>query len=575
MLRIFLHLSLSLLLQVSNMFIVSLAIADLVVGLVVMPISAIYIFTQDWHFGLVVCQLWIGVDYTASTASILNLFILSLDRYWSVTSPLKYLRRRTKKRALIMIFLVWFVSSLWVIPIIGWHHFEHGGVRTVPPNVCDTEYAQNTILKIITGILNYYLPLAIMYALYTKIFIEIRKRSKFELGQRTCGGGVTANGGGTQAMQTSSMTEESCEPPGPGRNCYGPEPQGSAGGGAADSNPSETDERKRFLNPNLSRLTTTSEGETETSEDEHTRLHKGKYTNLRLLRANQDSSAIDSDNTTDMPNSDIEIRVEYFYDEAVVDSSTERVHRFYDEQHSREKHRTRNAFVETAETSLTIPNKGASSSGGALKPLSTAKQGKKHVYFAKYQSKKRKELKGPNRKFFLGRSGKSDARGAPHIKVKNRLPLQQDDTGSHAGGAEGSRDTNLTIKARRFREKLVKHNIKNKSPSLAREIKAAKQLGVIMGAFTICFCPYFVLFMVIAFCELCVPLDLMTAMTWVGYLNSTLNPILYPLCNLHFRRKFKRMLRLEKEQDQSGQVLYSRYYMHRHSQTEATNKYDY
>lgn len=71
------------------MFIISLAIADLIVGLIVMPISVIYIFTEEWLFGVVICQFWIGVDYTASTASILNLFILSLDRYWSVTSPLR------------------------------------------------------------------------------------------------------------------------------------------------------------------------------------------------------------------------------------------------------------------------------------------------------------------------------------------------------------------------------------------------------------------------------------------------------------------------------------------------------
>jgi len=88
------------------MFIVSLAIADLIVGLVVMPMSTVYIFTEDWMFGVGLCQLWIAVDYTASTASILNLFILSLDRYWSVTSPLKYLSKRTTKRALIMISLV-------------------------------------------------------------------------------------------------------------------------------------------------------------------------------------------------------------------------------------------------------------------------------------------------------------------------------------------------------------------------------------------------------------------------------------------------------------------------------------
>ena len=88
------------------MFIVSLAIADLIVGLVVMPMSTVYIFTVDWMFGIGLCQLWIAVDYIASTASILNLFILSLDRYWSVTMPLKYLRKRTTNRALVMISLV-------------------------------------------------------------------------------------------------------------------------------------------------------------------------------------------------------------------------------------------------------------------------------------------------------------------------------------------------------------------------------------------------------------------------------------------------------------------------------------
>ena len=137
--------------QVSNMFIVSLAIADLIVGLIVMPLNATYIFTIDWLFGLAVCQIWIAIDYLASTASILNLFILSLDRYWSIMSPLKYMRKRTKKRALIMISFVWLMSSLWIIPITGWHVFMHGGVRTVPTDTCDTEYAKNSAFKVVTA----------------------------------------------------------------------------------------------------------------------------------------------------------------------------------------------------------------------------------------------------------------------------------------------------------------------------------------------------------------------------------------------------------------------------------------
>ena len=79
-----------------------------------------------------VCQFWLSVDYTASTASIFNLFILSLDRYWSITSPLRYLRRRTKKRALVMIALAWTGASMWVVPILGWHHVFFAGRRQQP-----------------------------------------------------------------------------------------------------------------------------------------------------------------------------------------------------------------------------------------------------------------------------------------------------------------------------------------------------------------------------------------------------------------------------------------------------------
>jgi len=117
------------------MFIVSLATADLTVGLIVMPISTVYIFSAHWPFGLVVCQFWLAVDYTASTASILNLLVLSIDRYRSVTDPLRYLRRRTSPYATVLIVAAWSLSALWVLPIVAWHWMFTGGHRVVPPGV--------------------------------------------------------------------------------------------------------------------------------------------------------------------------------------------------------------------------------------------------------------------------------------------------------------------------------------------------------------------------------------------------------------------------------------------------------
>jgi hypothetical protein len=88
---------------------------------------------------------------------------------------------------------------------------------------------------------------------------------------------------------------------------------------------------------------------------------------------------------------------------------------------------------------------------------------------------------------------------------------------------------------------------------LQKEKKAALQLGVIMSAFILCWLPYFVLFMVIAFCSDCVNPIVHTATIWLGYINSTLNPILYPLCNANFKRAFKKMLGFGNK-DQNGLI---------------------
>ncbi len=523
-----------------------------------------------------------------------------------------------------MISLVWFIASLWLIPIISWHYIEHGGVRTVPSTTCDTEYAGNTVFKIVTAILNFYLPLLIMYVLYGKIFHEIKKRSKFELGQRA--GGASHNGKNHMgAGHTSSITDES-EP----KHCYESEhtaDQSTYDRRGSSEYQASPEERRRFLNnPGVSRLTSDT-GDTETSEDEHSRLHKGKYTNLRLMRksgntgnygktgtygksgdygksGNNNAESTQDSDAGDLPNSDVEIRIEYFYDETIRDPSTEKVHRFYDEHSrekfvdsreklidSREKHRNRNAFIDTAETSLTIPNRanvlnkqGSTKSTSSQKPLIVSNQAKKHVYFGKTKSNKFKEV---NRRLFSRTgTGRGGGRGrnkrVPLINIRNKLPLDSSDCGStmHSDSdtphSQPPLKPNLVKKAKRFREKVVKHNVKSKrSPSLAREIKAAKQLGAILGAFTLCFMPYFILFMVVAFCAECVDINLFNATVWCGYLNSLLNPVLYPLCNLHFRRKFRRMLRLDKEPP--NKQVYSHYYQHRTSMaTDAMGtKYDF
>jgi len=75
---------------VQHWFIGSLAVSDLLVGLFIMPFSLATELMGYWAFGDVICQLWLSTDVLLCTASILNLCLISLDRYWSITRPIDY-----------------------------------------------------------------------------------------------------------------------------------------------------------------------------------------------------------------------------------------------------------------------------------------------------------------------------------------------------------------------------------------------------------------------------------------------------------------------------------------------------
>ncbi|ROT78409.1 probable G-protein coupled receptor No9 [Penaeus vannamei] len=65
---------------VTNLFIVSLAVADLLLGMAVLPFSVTVEVFDTWLFGELWCSVWLAVDVWMSTASILNLCVISLDR---------------------------------------------------------------------------------------------------------------------------------------------------------------------------------------------------------------------------------------------------------------------------------------------------------------------------------------------------------------------------------------------------------------------------------------------------------------------------------------------------------------
>jgi len=142
-------------------------------------------------------------------------------------------------------------------------------------------------------------------------------------------------------------------------------------------------------------------------------------------------------------------------------------------------------------------------------------------------------------RFLLVKQRESDSNDVDHIEMWSVERSHCEMTGNECSDDSGL-PARLIHRLRHRRGRRRRHN-GQKQNSLSSDMKAAKQLGVIMGAFCICFFPYFVCFVVVAVCHQCVDDRLMTTVTWIGYINSTLNPFLYPLCNRQFRISFRRM----------------------------------
>lgn len=154
-----------------NYLLVSLALSDLAVAVLVMPVALINEIGEEWRFGTLFCDIWVSFDVLSCTASILNLCAISVDRYWAITKPLEYGVKRTPRRMLINVALVWLVAACISLPpllVLGNVHETEDGVPFCV--VC-----QNFGYQIYATFCAFYLPLIIMLFVYYQIFRAARR----------------------------------------------------------------------------------------------------------------------------------------------------------------------------------------------------------------------------------------------------------------------------------------------------------------------------------------------------------------------------------------------------------------
>ncbi|XP_061473624.1 alpha-2Da adrenergic receptor-like [Rhineura floridana] len=157
-----------------NLFLVSLAAADILVATLIIPFSLANEVMGYWCFGGLWCSLYLSLDVLFCTASIMHLCAISLDRYWAVTRAARYNLKRSPRRVKCMIGAVWAIAAFVSLPPL----FK----STHQDQVCllydDTWY----VLASCTA--SFYAPCLIMVAVYCRIYHVAKHRNSIVIAAR-------------------------------------------------------------------------------------------------------------------------------------------------------------------------------------------------------------------------------------------------------------------------------------------------------------------------------------------------------------------------------------------------------
>ncbi|XP_074641369.1 octopamine receptor-like [Tubulanus polymorphus] len=482
--------------KVGNSFIVSLAVSDLLVGIVVTPFSIVYEVMGQWELGHMLCDIWICLDVTCCTASIMNLCIISFDRYNAITQPLQYACKRTPQRACLMILGAWMYSVIIALPpILGWR--ETSSLREAKTCLI----SQDKGYTIFSTVGAFYLPLIVMFYLYGWVFRATLKRKRewipgpgssqvsVRMNKVRIDEGSILYAGETADCKTNSTLNKTSK--------------------KSKSNKIDT------INPYIGyRLMQNGDNNLNSSCESLTTYVISPRKNSRLLQV----EAPNSQPRTSIGGISVTCDGSTTYDFSGRNSA------YSDGELAENKLTSKRLSIQHEMRSFDIrnsvdkPGRNEGSGNNALRTFRTAAIA---INFAQSLPKKKNNILVSFKTFFRRRTVEFETDEA---SISNDSNPEQE-------------ASNLKRKVRKLIRPRKKHI------SVSQEKRAAKTLGIIMGCFVVCWLPFFVLAVMLPFCPSCDIHPAITSFfTWLGYCNSALNPIIYTFFNQDFRKAFKKIL---------------------------------
>ncbi|KAI1713179.1 7 transmembrane receptor (rhodopsin family) domain-containing protein [Ditylenchus destructor] len=445
---------------VPNLLVGNLAFSDLALGFIVLPLSSVYAIAGEWLFPETICEIFVSADILCSTASIWNLSIVGLDRYWAITSPVGYLAKRTKKTACLMILSVWLSSALISLaPLLGWKQVaEH-------PNLVEINGTwQCTFLDLpsytiysATG--SFFIPTLLMFFVYFKIYQAFAKHRARQIYRQKV---IRKHIESTILHEISHVLPTSDE--------FAKDEE------EEDESDSSEKEQKPAVIP---------------EEDDE---GGDSFENEQVMN---DSATQETNVVAHARNASMQ---QVCPDTVVI----------------RRESLCLSLSTPTANNCVTKvnPNSLCRKNSVGSKPGLHKSSTERNVAF---HGTKTMSNKGDN----MYTKKYSNSKGEPigfisYEKIKRHKQRKE----------------------RMYRKSLQR---KPRAISAAKERRGVKVLGIILGCFTICWTPFFLMYVIVQFTTCNINPHVEMFITWLGYSNSAMNPIIYTVFNRDYQIALKRL----------------------------------
>ncbi|XP_004681054.1 PREDICTED: alpha-2A adrenergic receptor [Condylura cristata] len=159
-----------------NLFLVSLASADILVATLVIPFSLVNEVMGYWYFGKAWCEIYLALDVFFCTSSIVHLCAISLDRYWSITQAIEYNLKRTPRRIKAIIVTVWVISAVISLPPLITIEKGGGGGQQPAERRCEINDQKWYVISSCIG--SFFAPCLIMILVYVRIYQIAKRRTR-------------------------------------------------------------------------------------------------------------------------------------------------------------------------------------------------------------------------------------------------------------------------------------------------------------------------------------------------------------------------------------------------------------